>query len=107
MALIQTFDVFQKEWSETWNKYVALHKELDAYRGIEITETNIHQVNKIIGDLQDTFGELYGSINFVLQRYALCVQANTEYKKFMDDIKSSGAVPEDGKAPMEQGEASA
>ena len=94
MSLMKAFVKFEEEWGKAWNKYVQHHKDLDVYRGVDIGPNNIDAINKIISNLQDTFIELNPSINFILQRGALCQQAVTEYQKFMDDIKTTGATPE-------------
>jgi septation ring formation regulator EzrA len=100
MSLSNSFVRFQEEFIKSWNRYVDLHKELDAYRGQAINNTNIDAINKVISDLQDTFTELYTSINFVKERYVLCSEALLEYTKFMDEIKSAGALPVDSKSKI-------
>jgi hypothetical protein len=105
MSLPKAFASFEKEFCATWAKYVQLHKDLDEYRGQEITTKNIGPINEIITTLQDVFVELHTTLNFVIQRGALCQQAITEYQKFMDDIKYSGASPELNKADEKEAQA--
>lgn len=97
MSLAKAYKSFDVEFAKTWNKYVELHKALDKFRGIEITDKNVSVINKIVGELQDTYAQLYPSINWVLERHKLCMEASVEYKKFMDDIKASGATAENTK----------
>lgn len=94
MSLAKAYKSFDNEFAKTWNKYVELHKALDKFRGIEITEKNVGTINKIVIALQDCYAELHASLNWVLERHKLCVDAVHEYKKFMDDIKAGGAQPE-------------
>lgn len=94
MSLSKAYKTFDNEFAKEWNKYVELHKALDKYRGIEITEKNVDTINKIVIALQDKYAQLHPSINWVLERHKLCMEAAMEYKKFMDDIKLGGAMPE-------------
>jgi len=100
MLLPVTFSKFQEDFDKAWSQYVKLHKDLDAYRGVDITEKNIKQINDIVSAIQDHFIMMHPSINYIVQRATICSQALTEHQKFMDDLKASGAMPEN--APVEQ-----
>jgi hypothetical protein len=93
VALEKVFQKFELEFNKLWNKYVDLHKELDGYRGIEITEKNVGEINKIVSKLQDCWIELFPVVNWIKVRNDLASHALNEHAKFMDDIKAGGAQP--------------
>jgi hypothetical protein len=96
---------FEKEFINEWDRYVQCHKNLDAYRGVMPTEANIPQINKIIGELQDSFHELYTSFQFVNKYGLQCAQAVKEYNEFMAEIKATGAEPIDETKKPEEAQA--
>lgn len=98
MNLKEAFRVWENEFEKKWNEYVDLHKKLDEYRGVDINESNVQQINEIVSALQDQYAVLYPSINYIVHRNPLCITAMKEYNQFIDDIKNGGARPEDWNA---------
>ena len=85
---------FESEFNVLWDQYVASHKELDKFRGIEITQKNLESINKIVGRIQDQFVLLLPALLFIGKWHTNAALAITEHQKFMDDIKASGATEE-------------
>lgn len=82
-----------QEFHKYWNRYVQLHKDLDLFRGKEITHENVGAVNKIIEEMQITYEYLHGPVYFVKNWHAQVMNIITEHQKFMDDIKAAGGAP--------------
>ncbi len=95
MSLKKLYEDYDKEFTKSFNEYLALHKELDKYRNINLTDDLILKVNPIIAAIQDKFIELHPALNNIIQRYQPCALLVQDYNEFMEHIKKGGAVPED------------
>lgn len=94
MSLQKSFNLFDGEFRKMWKKYVELHKELDKFRGIEINEKNVEVINKLIMAIQERYAAMHDILHWIQSWNLHAIQAINEHKKFMDDIKASGAMPE-------------
>lgn len=94
MSLKIALDKFGEEFNKAWNRYIELDKQLLAYRGVEINKDNIEPINAIVVGLQDTYAELHESLYFINSWSSNALLLINEHKKFMDDIKSAGGVPD-------------
>jgi len=77
-----------------WDDYIKLHESLDQYRGKSLSETNLHEANKILKQIQLAFHEIYPAYNFIAYRYQSAVNAINEYNNFIESIKTAGAKEE-------------
>lgn len=82
---------FELVFQEAWDLYVELHKKFNSYRGQEINEANIVEINKLIQDIQSAFLAMYPTLNFIVYRAESAGNAIKDYQKFIDDLKSAGA----------------
>jgi hypothetical protein len=89
-----SFDRFQEEFTQYWNRYLQLDKELMKYRGVPINNDNIEDINRLIIELQDCYAYMYGALSFVNSWTINVATLIKEHSKFMDDIKAAGAMPE-------------
>lgn len=89
----QLHEQWAKDFHKYWNRYVQLHKDLDLWRGKEITAENVKSINKIIEEMQISFEYLWEPLNFIQNWHAQALNALNEHKKFMDDIKAAGGEP--------------
>lgn len=90
IALTSFNDAFTAEYK----KYLDIHKELDAYRGKELTEETAKIVNDILKRIQEQYILLYGAIDFIRQRAVLANNAAQEYQLFIDTLKLAGGTTE-------------
>lgn len=87
IALTNFNDAFTAEYK----KYLDIHKELDAYRGKELTEETAKIVNDILKRIQEQYILLYGALHFIKERSVLAANAMHEYQLFIDTLKLAGA----------------
>lgn len=87
------YDKFTADFEENYDHYMRLHEKLDKWRGKQLEDADLAEVNPIISEIQDAFIKIYPTINFVMQRYQFCARVYSDYNKFIDQIKSSGAEP--------------
>lgn len=85
--------------NKLWTQYLSLHEELNSHRGKPIDDTNLPEVNRILGEIQDTFAELYPAYSFIATRYQYASNAVTQYNEFIESLKSAGAQQNDPEAP--------
>ncbi len=95
MSLKKLYEDYDSEFTKVYNNYVALHKELDKYRNVNLTDELVLKVNPIISDIQDRYHELLPALNNIIQRYQACALLVQDYNEFLDHIKKGGALPED------------
>ena len=100
-----SLEMFDKDFKELFDKYIALDKELMGYRGVEITKHNIEKINAIVVGMQDAYAQLYESLQWINHWNKNAAVLMTEHKKFMDDIKVAGGVPEKKEENMKEAEA--
>lgn len=105
MSLKIALDKFGEEFNKAWNRYIELDKQLMAYRGIEITKSNVESINEIVTGLQDTYAELHESLFFINSWGSNALLLINEHKKFMDDIKVAGGVPDKKVEKVEEAQA--
>lgn len=67
--------------------YIALHKKLDEHRGKELDETDMAAVQKVLGEIQDTFTDIYSVLHFVMYRHQFAQNATREYNEFIEQLK--------------------
>jgi hypothetical protein len=78
--------------TQVWDHYIDLHKELDTHRGKPIDDTNLPEVNRLLGEIQNTFSQLYPAFHFIAIRHEYVSNAVTFYNDFIETIKKSGAT---------------
>jgi hypothetical protein len=83
------------EIGRVWAKYLDLFTELDEHRGKPIKETNLHEVNRILKEIQDTFALLYPAYHFIAVRHQHVTNAVNSYQDFIETLKKSGAVQDE------------
>lgn len=91
MTLRDKFVEFEAEFIDRWQEYIALHEEINKYRGRELGD-DVEEVNKLIIQIQHLFVEMFPGIKFVLERHTVFVKAVHDYNKFIDDIQKGGAT---------------
>lgn len=72
-------------------EYKKSHDKLNTYRGVQITDDNIKEVNNALEAVQNCFAALYPAFNFINYRYKQAVNATHDYNNFIDSIKKAGA----------------
>jgi hypothetical protein len=87
---------FDREMKESFSRYTKLHDSLDEHRGKEIGDTNLHEVNRIIGAIQEEFSVLYPALYFIASRYEFANNATNSYNEFMETLIKAGATEETG-----------
>lgn len=80
------------EINRIWGEYLDLHTKLDLYRGKPIDDTNMDEINRILKDIQDTFGRLYPAFHFIAIRHEYVSNAVNFYNDFVETLKKSGAT---------------
>lgn len=73
-------------------EYIELHKEFNAFRGRDIPDADLPELNEVLGELQDTFQDIYTILHFIQLRQQFAANAITEYAKFIQDLEAAGAV---------------
>lgn len=78
---------------ESFNKYAALHEELNAYKNRPLEQDEVPEVNRILQDIQLQFSnKLYPIYHFIGLYYQSSVNATNEHTNFIESIKKSGAT---------------
>jgi len=80
------------EINRVWEEYIGLHNELDSHRGKPISDTNLPEVSRILGEIQETFAILYPAYNFIATRHQYVTNAVTGYNDFIETLKKGGAT---------------
>lgn len=93
MEFKELHEQWAQQYHKHWNRYVQLHKDLDLYRGKEITHENVGAINKIIEAMQLEFEQLWGAVHFIKNWHGQALNILKEHEKFMDDIKAAGGAP--------------
>lgn len=78
--------------NQAWDEYIKLHEELDTHRGKPLSDTNLPEVNRILGDIQEKFAQLYPAYNFIATRHQYVTNAVTGYEDFIETLKKAGAI---------------
>ena len=89
--LEKAFAEFENQFKYEWKCYIALSKQLDKFRGMELGD-NIGAVNVIIKEMNETFIRLYPSLGFILSYSEIAEAAVDDYLKFVEDLKTTNAV---------------
>lgn len=97
-TLKQMIEQLDQALNEKHAHYIELHKELDKHRGKELDETNMPEVQKILGNIQDTFADIYNVFHFIMYRHQLAQNSTREYNEFIDELKKHMIVEEEAKA---------
>jgi hypothetical protein len=97
MSLKKLYEKFDKEYCKVLAEYYDLHKQLDRFRGVDLTEEIVEQANPIIIAIQEKFIELEPCLEWAIHRYQTAVRIRLEYEQFIDHIKKGGAVVDDKK----------
>ena len=93
MESIQTLtNQLDTEINRVWSQYLELHKELDGHRGKPIDDTYLPEVNRLLGEIQNAFAELYPACHFIATRHQFITNAVTSYEDFIETLKKSGAT---------------
>lgn len=79
------------EINRVWEEYLALHKELDSHRGKPITDTDLPEINRLLGAIQETFAVLYPAYHFIAARHQYVTNAVNGYNEFIEQLKKGGA----------------
>ena len=79
------------EINHVWAEYVDAHAELDKHRGKPIDDTNLPEINRILGKIQEKFALLHPAYHFIATRHQYVSNAVTYYNEFIETIKKSGA----------------
>jgi hypothetical protein len=95
MSLEKKLKVLEKEFATATEDYLNANKALDAYRGVELSDETVVEVNTILADIQDRYSAMYPVINFILQNYQQAALSLKNYNQFIDDIKTAGAKEQD------------
>ena len=80
-----------KEMTAVYDEYVKLHDELNQHRGKPLTDTNLPEVNRLLGEIQNKFAELYPALHFIASRIQFANNSVNSYNEFIEIIKKSGA----------------
>ena len=90
MDLHDKYEQWDKAYCAAWDEYVDLHKQLDQFRGILLTEELAQtKINPLLKQIQEKFFELEPSFRTILHRGAQCQTAINEYKKFIAEITAT------------------
>lgn len=88
MELKELVEQLDQKITEMHEKYVALHKEFDQYRGQEVGD-NVEEVNRILYDIQDTFQKLYPALHFIGNRHQYACNICQNHDDFINSIKKA------------------
>jgi hypothetical protein len=78
-----------KDINERCEKYTALLKEFDTYRGRQLTEEDVAQVNIILMDIQELYNkEIFPLFSFIKVNYATADTAMIAHEQFINDINA-------------------
>ena len=92
MELIQKLtNELDAEINRVWSEYTDLHAELDKHRNKPIDDSNLNEINGILKDIQEKFGQLYPAYHFIATRHQYVSNAVNFYNEFIETLKKSGA----------------
>ena len=94
MVLKKALELFQEEFKKEWENYIEQDKRLLAFRGKEITNDNIEIINQIVIEIQDSYARMHEALYYVHNAAPNCMALIKEHKKFVDDLKAAGGVPD-------------
>jgi len=94
MKLNTLLHAFQDEFKREWENYVKQDERLMAFRGKEINEGNIGVINEIVTEIQDSYARMHESLYYIHNAAPNCMALIKEHKKFVDDLKAAGGVPD-------------
>ncbi len=100
MVLNKLLEQFQEEFKKEWSYYIEQDKRLMAFRGIEITKDNVDIINQIVMEIQDSYARMHNALYYIHNSAPNCMALIKEHKKFIDDLKAAGGVPD--KAVVEE-----
>ncbi len=100
MVLNKLLEQFQEEFKKEWSYYIEQDKRLMAFRGIEITKDNVDIINQIVMEIQDSYARMHNALYYIHNSAPNCMALIKEHKKFVDDLKAAGGVPD--KAVVEE-----
>lgn len=95
MSLINKYKEFDEAFCQALAEYHELHKQLDAFRGKDLTDEMVAQANPIIIAIQDKYNELHPCVEWAMARYQPCARLRQDFDQFIDHIKQGGAVVND------------
>ena len=91
---MSTYDKFEKEFLDNWDKYDKFGAELDKWRGKVLDEQDVLEVNKILEEMQQLFvDKLWDPLNFAKNNYQFCCKALHQHQVLIDQLKANGATP--------------
>lgn len=103
MSLEKKLKVLEKEFAIATEDYINANKALDVYRGVELSDETVVEVNAILTDIQDKYSAMYPVVNFILQNYQQAAMSLKNYNQFVDDIKTAGAKETEETSPFASG----
>jgi hypothetical protein len=103
MSCKKAFKEFENEFNKYWMLYVQGHKDLDQYRGMAITPDNIDEINRIMRELQDNYGQLVDAFMFVRTRQSIVEAAFKEHELLLKHLNEEGAPDDKAGDPIEEG----
>lgn len=80
-----------QEINRVYTDYTKAHEELDKHRGKPLSDTNLDEVNRLLGEIQELFSQLYPAYHFIAHRHQYAVNATSTYNDFIEAIKKAGA----------------
>lgn len=92
MTLQELVKELDKQLVEKGDAYHKLHQQLDAFRGIELSEEAAGEVNRILKEIQEAFHELYYAHHFICFRNQSSSQEIKSYNEFMEQLIKAGAT---------------
>ena len=91
MTIKELIELLDEQLVEQWNKYSDLHEEFNKFRGIELSDEQLEDMNKVLSDIQDTFKEIYPFFVLFSQRAQFCANAMQTHEEFIAELKKVGA----------------
>jgi hypothetical protein len=79
------------EINRIWSEYLDLHEQLNKFNGELIDGDNLETINKLLKQIQDTFGLIYPACHFIAVRHQFVTNAVNSYQDFIETLKKSGA----------------
>ncbi len=87
------------EMNRVFTEYTELHKQLNPHRGKPIGDTDLPEVNRLLKEIQDKFGEVYPVLHFIGARSQFASNAVNGYNDFVDLLKKGAARPHEQNRP--------
>lgn len=92
MAIQKTVEKLDREIVALEAEYCRLNEKFNHYRGKILEKEDEVKINKLLHDMQTTFGELYKAYHFIQYRYESSINFCQAYREFIDSLIKSGAV---------------